>query len=61
MFVYLNRCTKQEEGQIEEGEARQQVLLLRHGASMFLMLTVHHHHVDHEAHDRQAEHKAEQK
>ena len=28
---------------------------------MFLVLTVHHHHVDHEAHDRQAEDKAEQK
>lgn len=60
-FPDLHRCTEQEEGQVEEGEAGQHVLLLGHGAPVLLVLTVHHHHVDHEAHDRQAENKAEQK
>ncbi len=61
VFPYLHRCTEHKEGQVEEGEAGQQILLLGHGAPVFLVLTVHHHHVDHEAHDRQAENKAEQK
>ena len=60
MFPYLHRCTEQEEGQVEEGQAGQQVLLLGHGASMLLVLTVHHHHVDHEAHDGQAKDETEQ-
>lgn len=59
-FAYLNRCAEQEEGQVEEGEAGQQVLLLRHGAPVFFVLTVHHHHVDHEAHHGQAENQAEE-
>ena len=60
LFSYLHRCAEQEEGQVEEGQARQQVLLLGHGAPVLAVLTVHHHHVDHEAHDREAEDQAEQ-
>ena len=57
---YLYRGTEEEEGQVEDGEAGQHVLLLRHGSSVFPMLTVHHHHVDHQAHHRHAEQQAQQ-
>lgn len=59
MFPHLHRGAEQEEGQVEEGEARQQVLLGGHGATV-LLVAVHHHHVDHEAHDGQTEDQAEQ-
>ncbi len=36
--------------QVEDGEAGQEVLLLRHGAVVVLMLIVHHHHVAHQTH-----------
>lgn len=59
-MTHLYRCTEQEEGQVEEREARYQVLLFRHGPPMVVVLRVHHHHVDHETHDREAKHQAEQ-
>lgn len=59
-FFYLHRCTEQEKSQVKKREARQDVLLHRHWASVLFMLAVHHHHVDHEAHGGQAENKAEQ-
>ncbi len=61
VFIYLHRCTEQEEDQVEDGQARQQVVICGHGAPVSLMLSVRHHHVDHEAYDRHAEDKAEQK
>lgn len=64
LFVssHLHRGAEQEKGQVEKGETWQQVLLERHGATtVFLVLTVHHHHVDHESHDGDPENKAEQK
>lgn len=60
-FLYLNRSAEQEKGQVNNGKTREDVLVRRHGASMFLVLTVHHHHVDHQTHHWDPKHKAEQK
>lgn len=61
MFPHLHWCAEHKEEQVEDGEARQYVLFSGHGASMFLMQVIHNHHVDHEAHHRQAKDQAQQK
>lgn len=57
---HLDRSTQQEKDQVEERESRQQVLHFWHGSSMFSVLLVHHHHVDHQAHDRNPEQQIKQ-
>lgn len=57
---YLYGGTEEEEGQVEDREARQQVLLRGHGSSVVFMLTVHHHHVDHQTHHRHTKHQTQQ-
>lgn len=57
--AHLYRSTEQEEGQVEGREAWDQVLILRHRPPVVLVLTVQHHHVDHETHDGKAKNQAD--
>lgn len=57
---HLDWGTEQEKDQVEERESRQHVWHFRHGSSMFSMLLVHHHHVDHQTHDGDAKQQIEQ-
>lgn len=57
---HLDRGTEQEKDQVEERESRQHILHFCHGSSMFSMMLVHHHHVDHQTHDRDPEQQIQQ-
>lgn len=61
VLPHLDRCAEHKEKQVKDGEARKYILLGGHGAPVFLVQVVHHHHVDHETHHRQAKDQAQQK
>lgn len=60
VWCYLHRCAEKEEGEVKDRESRKDVLLVGHGAAVLLVLTVHHHHIDHQTHHRNPKHQAEQ-